>query len=60
MKVVSYNQRNGGHRGLWGPERNQLSGTDNAQKVHFLEEVFIDKIWDEGCMVCDFLLTGWW
>ena len=36
MKVVSYNQRNGGHRGLWGPERNQLSGADNAQKVHFL------------------------
>ena len=60
MKVVSYNQRNGGHRGLWGPEWYQFFGTDNAQNVHFLEEAFIDKIWGEGYMVCDFLLTGWW
>ena len=23
-------------------------------------EVFIGKIWGEGCRVCDFLLIGWW
>ena len=23
-------------------------------------EVFIGKIWSEGCRVCDFLVVGWW
>ena len=26
----------------------------------FQGEVFIGKIWGEGCKVCDFPLTGWW
>lgn len=24
------------------------------------EKFFIGKIWDDGCRVNDFLLTGWW
>ena len=26
----------------------------------FQGEVFIGKIWGEGCRMCDFLLTAWW
>ena len=26
----------------------------------FQGEIFIGKIWNEGCMVCDSFLIGWW
>ena len=26
----------------------------------FWGKVFTGKIWGKGCMVCDFLLIGWW
>ena len=49
----------------FGAEKSFLQGqarrtSGSSLQDGFQGEVFIGKIWSEGCRVCDFLLIGWW
>ena len=68
---LMYNEAKQTKMSEFGAEKGLLPGqarrmVARAQKtlkplmVCFSGEIFIGKIWGEGCRVCDFLLIGWW
>ena len=41
-------------------QEEQVDGAQKPQTPWWSGGVFYDKIWGEGCRVCDSLLIGWW
>ena len=58
-KTLEFGAQKGLLQGL-SKEKGQLMLKRPKLPDSFGGRVFKDKIWGEGCRVCDFLLIGWW